>query len=345
VKMLACRLHAQMYNRDVISVARQFCGDFPQVEMALKAAVAVGTTTSGTWAAPLVYPANLAAEFFELLWAETYFPKLVGLVRVPFNSRVPRDNSVISAQWVGEGKAKPFGAGSFDYVSLSFAKIALIMGVTEELARFSSPNVEAIVSRNLTRGIAKYIDTQFIDPSVTAVTNVSPASITNGADHDSASGTDIAAVVHDIREILFHFQEYNIPTSDITLVMQPVLATSIGTMMTTLGVRQFPDVNANGGSILGIPVITSNNAPSGKITAIHGPSVLLADDGNVTIDMSREASVQLADNPTASGGTMVSAFQTNLVLVRAEQFITWARGRDKGIYYLTGATYGGAVTG
>jgi HK97 family phage prohead protease len=345
IKRLACQLHADVYHRDVIAVARQYCGQWPQIEMDIKAAVATGTVTSATWAGNLVYAQNLASEFLEFLVPQTYLGRIPGLTRVPFNSRIPRENSVITAQWVGEGASKPVAAGTFDTVTLTFAKTACIMGVTDELARFSSPSVEMLVRDNLAKGIAKFLDEQFIKPTVTAVTNVSPASITNGADTDSASGTDITAVIHDIRQILFHFQEYNIPTDNLTLIMQPVLATSIGTMLTTLGVVAFPNVNGNGGNILGITVLTSNNSPAGQVTAIHPPSVFVADEGGLQIDVSREASVELDSAPAAGNYHLVSAFQNNLVFVRAERYITWMRGRDKGVFYLTSAAYGGAVTG
>jgi HK97 family phage prohead protease len=345
IKRLACQLHADVYHRDVIAVARQYCGQWPQIEMDIKAAVATGTVTSATWAGNLVYAQNLASEFLEFLVPQTYLGRIPGLTRVPFNSRIPRENSVITAQWVGEGASKPVAAGTFDTVTLTFAKTACIMGVTDELARFSSPSVEMLVRDNLAKGIAKFLDEQFIKPSVTAVTNVSPASITNGADSDAASGTDITAVIHDIRQILYHFQEYNIPTDNLTLIMQPVLATSIGTMLTTLGVVAFPNVNGNGGNILGITVLTSNNSPAGQVTAIHPPSVFVADEGGLQIDVSREASVELDSAPAAGNYHLVSAFQNNLVFVRAERYITWMRGRDKGVFYMTNAAYGGAVTG
>jgi HK97 family phage major capsid protein len=345
IKRLACQLHADVYHRDVIAVARQYCGQWPQIEMDIKAAVATGTVTSATWAGNLVYAQNLASEFLEFLVPQTYLGRIPGLTRVPFNSRIPRENSVITAQWVGEGASKPVAAGTFDTVTLTFAKTACIMGVTDELARFSSPSVEMLVRDNLAKGIAKFLDEQFIKPSVTAVTNVSPASITNGADSDAASGTDITAVIHDIRQILYHFQEYNIPTDNLTLIMQPVLATSIGTMLTTVGVVAFPNVNGNGGNILGITVLTSNNSPAGQVTAIHPPSVFVADEGGLQIDVSREASVELDSAPAAGNYHLVSAFQNNLVFVRAERYITWMRGRDKGVFYMTNAAYGGAVTG
>jgi HK97 family phage major capsid protein/HK97 family phage prohead protease len=345
IKRLACQSHADMYHRDVISVARQYCGQWPQIEVDIKAAVATGTVATPAWAGVLVYPQNLTAEFLEFLVPQTFMGRIPGLTRVPFNSRIPRENSVITATWVGEGASKPVAAGSFDTVSLSFAKTACIMGVTDELARFSSPSVEMLVRDNLAKGIAKFLDEQFIKPTVTAVVGVSPASITNGADSDAASGTDIAAVIHDIRQILFHFQEYNIPTDNLTLIMQPVLATAIGSMMTTLGVMQFPNINGNGGNVFGVNVITSNNSPAGQITALHPPSVFVADEGGLQIDVSREASVEMDSAPAATNYHLISAFQNNLVFVRAERYITWVRGRDKGVFYLTNAAYAGPVTG
>jgi HK97 family phage major capsid protein/HK97 family phage prohead protease len=347
VMALGCELAAASFRRDVLAVARERYPQYPQVENYLrqKAAVAVGTVSSTTWAGPLVYVQNLASEFLEFLVPQTFFGKIPGITMVPFNSRVPRETSVITAQWVGEGRAKPAQAESFDSVTLTFAKMAAIMGVTAELARFSNPSVELLVRNNLAKGIAKFLDTQFITPSVTAVAGQNPASITNGADTHASVGTDIASVIHDIRTMLFHFQEYNIPTDNLVIVMQPALATAIGTMMTTLGVRQFPDINGQGGSILGIAVVTSNNSPTGQMTAIHPPSVFVADDGGITIDASTEASVEMADNPTSSDFRLVSAFQNNLIFVRAERYVTWVRGRDKGVYYTTGANYGGTVTG
>jgi HK97 family phage major capsid protein/HK97 family phage prohead protease len=347
MKALHCAAFARENNRDVLAVAREHCAQWPQVENYLryKANVAVGTTTGTTWAAPLVYPANLASEFLEFLVPQTFFGRIPGLTKVPFNVRVPRETSVITAAWVGEARSKPAQAIAYDSVSLAYHKTAVIVGVTQELARFSSPAVEELARANLAKGIAKFIDTQFVTASVTAVPGVNPAAITNGADTDTASGTDITAVIHDIREILFHFQEYNIPTDNVVLLMQPVLATSIGTMMTTLGVRQFPDINGQGGSILGVQVITSNNVPNGYIVALHPPSVFVADDGAITIDVSTEASIEMVDNPTSTDYHLVSAFQMNLMFIRAERFVTWVRGRDKGVYYLTGCQYAGAVTG
>ncbi len=345
MKQLACILHASKNQRDVFAVAREYCGQYPQVEQSLrqKAAVALGTTTGTTYAAPLVYAQNVVSEFVNLLWPMSVMGRIQGLRRVSFNSRIPRETSTVAVEWVGEGRAKPVGALAFDTVSITFAKCALIVGITDELARFSNPNVEVLARDTLANGITKFVDEQFLSATA-AVTNVSPAGILNGADTDAASGTDATAVIHDMRQILAHYQVNNIPTDGLAVIMQPVLASSIASIYTTLGVPYFPNITGTGGNVLGLQVITSNNVPSGYIISMNPASVAVADEGGLQIDVSREASVELEDNPTTSAYHLLSAFQANLVFVRAERYISWVRLRSKGVFYLTSAAYGGSIT-
>lgn len=66
------------------------------------------------------------------------------------------------------------------------------------------------------------------------------------------------------------------------------------------------------------------------------------------LDVSREASLQMLDNPTndsvtPTATTMVSMFQTNSVAFRCERILNWARRRDNAAVYLTSAAWGGAT--
>jgi hypothetical protein len=126
--------------------------------------------------------------------------------------------------------------------------------------------------------------------------------------------------------------------------MQPVLASSIASLYTTLGIPYFPNVQGTGGNVLGLQVITSNNCPSGYIISMSPESVAVADEGGLQLDVSREASVELDDNATSGNYHLMSAFQSNLVFIRAERYISWARLRAKGVFYLTSAAYGGSIT-
>jgi hypothetical protein len=88
-------------------------------------------------------------------------------------------------------------------------------------------------------------------------------------------------------------------------------------MTNSLGQKEFPGLTMNGGDLLGLPVITSENIPStggsptdgDPIIVVSAPDILLADDGQVTIDASREASLQMdtAPDSPATASTIVLA--------------------------------------
>jgi hypothetical protein len=101
---------------------------------------------------------------------------------------------------------------------------------------------------------------------------------------------------------------------------------------------------------MGIPVVTSENivaaggspADGGIIVALSAPDILLADDGGVTIDASTEASIQMdttPDSPATASTITVSAFQYNMVFIRAERFITWVKRRSTAVGYINSAKY------
>jgi len=69
---------------------------------------------------------------------------------------------------------------------------------------------------------------------------------------------------------------------------------------------------------------------------------MLADDGSVTIDMSREASLQMDSAPTdppTAATVLVSLWQQNLVAIKAERFINWLKRRPQAVGWISGAKY------
>lgn len=330
---------------EALEIARgneQWRKETPEVEAVLKAAVNAGTTTDATWAAPLVEYQIMASEFVEFLRPQTIVGRIPGLRRVPFNIKMPRQTSGSSVGWVGEGDPKPVSALAFDSITLRWAKAAGIVVLTDELVRFSNPSAEALVRQDLADEMAKFLDQQFVDPSVAAVTDVSPASITNGASHDAATGTTAADLRDDLVVAFGHLYNANISPEGTVLLMRPTQALQISMLLSSLSVPEFPDITAAGGSLVGFQVITSNSVPSGHIVLLKPSEILLADDGQVLIDVSREASLQMQSDPSVGDYQTVSLWQTNMVGVRCERVINWRRRRDEAVYYITGANYGNA---
>lgn len=328
-------------------IAKSWHDSTPEVETVLKAAVAAGTTTDATWAAPLVEYQNMASEFIELLRPQTILGRMQGLRNVPFNVKMPGQTGGSSVNWVGEGAPKPVSALSFDTTTLGHTKCAGIVVLTDELVRFSNPSAEAIVQADLTAAIAQFLDVSFVDPSKAAVADVSPASITNGVTPISASGTTADALKTDVKALFSAFIAANLTPAGGVWIMTPTMALTIGMMQNALGQPEFPNIDMNGGVFFGLPVIVSESVPANTTVGSEGArivlaktsEILLADDGGVTLDVSREASLQMDSAPAAGAQALVSLWQNNMVALRAERYINWKRRRPQAVGYIDSANY------
>jgi HK97 family phage major capsid protein len=264
---------------------------------------------------------------------------------VPFRIKIPRQTAGASAGWVGEGAPKPLSKQAFDTIQLEAYKVAVIVVITEELARFSNPSAEALIRTDLISAISKFIDQQFLDPAKALSAGTSPASITNGVAGQTPSGTTLAAAFTDLAKLVNLFATANHPMTSMAWVMTPARAATLGLSRNVMGVPEFPSLGADGGTLMGFPVITSTNITPGsssdRIFLIETSEILFADDG-VTLDISREASLQMSDapdNPATATTVMVSLWQNNLVGIRAERFITWLPRRTGIVQWIENAAY------
>jgi HK97 family phage major capsid protein len=228
---------------------------------------------------------------------------------------------------------------------MPFAKTTIIVALTEELARFSDPSAEALVRNDMIQVMATFQDQQFIDPTVTASAALRPASITNGITPIPSSGNTIAAITADLAAALGAMRGTNLPMESLHWVLHPRTETYLQLLRGTMDTFVFGAEMA-GGRLLGIPFISSTSVPVGAgptfattITLIAASEVFLADDGGVTLDVSREASIQLDSTPATPPTPMVSLWQQNLVGIRAEQYIYWMRRQPQGVQVISGVDY------
>jgi HK97 family phage major capsid protein len=345
VRYVCAQLVCHGNKYEAAEYAKRWDDSTPEVALTLKAAIAPGTTTDATWAGPLVNQ-NISSDFIALLRPATILGKIPGLRNVPFNTKVPSQTAGGTYGWVGEAKPKPLTKLAFAPVTLGIAKAAGIIVLTEELVRLSNPSAEALVRADMIAGIAQFLDAQFIDPAVAAVAGVNPASITNGAPTQAATANPLA----DLLALISHFATNNIPVGGLTIIMSPSNALAWSFYTSGTGDRLFPDISMDGGSVQGINVVTSQ-AAAANVIALQPALILYADDGGVTIDASREASLQMDSAPASppdATTVMVSLWQNNLVGLRAERFVNWNRAITNAVKYLTAAAYpapAGVVTG
>jgi HK97 family phage major capsid protein/HK97 family phage prohead protease len=330
--MLVCKGNTY----EAAEYAKRWTDSTPEVSLYLKAAVAAGNTTDATWAGPLVNQ-NISNDFIELLRPATILGKIPGLRNVPFNTKVPAQSAGGTYGWVGESKPKPVTKLAFVSASLGISKAAGIIVLTEELVRLSNPSAEALVRADMIAGIAQFLDTQFIDPAVAAVAGVNPASVTNGAPTAAATTSPLA----DILGLIQHFATNNIAVDGVTFIMSAANALSLSFRTNLDGSPMFPGIGINGGSYRGLTFITSQ-AAGANVIALQPALVLYADDGQVTIDMSREASLQMDSAPMSPADATtvyVSLWQNNAVGLRAERFINWQKANANAVKYLTATAW------
>jgi HK97 family phage major capsid protein/HK97 family phage prohead protease len=325
----------------------------PELAMVLRAAVAAGDTTTSGWASELVYAENLANEFIEYLRPMSIMGRISSWRRVPFNMRVGGQSAGSTGYWVGQGLPVPVSKLTTTSASLGIAKAAGLVAVDEELVRSSSPSAELLVRNDLAEAIVYLLDRSLIDPTQGGTSNVQPAALTYGLTPVTPTGTDYAAFKTDFTTLTADMITDNIDLSPSVWIMSASSAQKMSLMVTSLGVPQFPQMTPNGGTLLGYPVIVSQSAyfASGSpnyghmIVFLNPREVFLADDGQVTIEISREASIQLLDNPTnASTGatvatTMVSMFQTQSEAIKAVRYVNWAKRRTNACAFIRNADY------
>jgi HK97 family phage major capsid protein/HK97 family phage prohead protease len=332
---------------------------FPEMERinnVLKSAVNAGTTTDATWAGPLVEYNEFTGDFVEFLRPQTIIGKfgagnIPSLRRVPFNIHIKGQTSGGAGYWVGEGAPKPVTKFDFNDVYLGWAKVANIAVLTEELLRFSNPAAEQLTRDALAEALIARLDTDFVDPAKALSANVSPASITNGVTAIHSSGNTADDVRADIASLWAPFILNNISPTTAVYIMTPTTALALSLMRNTLGQPEFPGIGILGGTLDGIPVITSNYVPTdsnGSLVILANASdIWLADDGQVVIAASTEASLQMDTAPTNSSNpatptTVVSMFQTDSVALRAERFINWKKRRAQAVAVLDQVKWGQA---
>lgn len=338
------RSDTEMYIRENFRDMPEIGKAYKELSMVQKAPVAAGTTTDADWAAPLVNYTDLASEFIELLRPQTILGRLTGVRRVPFNVRIPKLASGATSQWVGQGLPKPVSALDFDSVTMLFHKLSTIVVLTDELVRFSSPSAEIAVRDEVVGSVAQAMDATFIDPSVAAVSGVSPASITNGISAGGNPGTTVATITTALTAALSGVATANLNISSGVWIMRPQTAVYLSTVRTTQDILGFPGMGLSGGTLLGFPVIVSGNMPadtgsSSYIVFLVQNEIYVADDGQTRVDASREATLQMDSAPSSGAQSGVSMFQSNMVAIRAERFATWLRRRDTAVAVISDVSF------
>jgi len=311
-----------------------------------KAAVDAGT--SDGWGGELVAPQTLASAFVAVLRPQTVLGRLAGARRVPTNVRAPRATSGSAVGWVGENKPIPASALAFDAITIDSFKISGLVFATRELVELSTPAAAGLVRDDLLAGVAAFEDAALLDPTAVAQAGISPASVTSGAQQIASAGTSAENALTDIGRLIEALYGCNLIAP--YFIMRPLTAAKMALLrLASGGGYAFPGLGPLGGSILGIPVLTSTGVAesdaspqTSSIVMIDASELIVADSDELALDVARHAAVQAdsaPDDPVTASTVLISLWQQNLYGWRVVRPINWTMRRAGCVATLTGVNY------
>src|SRR5262245_8171992 len=304
----------------------------PHRDIIEKAAVTPGTTFDVDWS-PIAAVKPLADAFVAYAYAAAIIGKMP-LRTVPFNSSLPAQTTPGVYGWAGQAKPKALTKFDFATVTVRIAKATGDIVVTDELMRLAAPGTKVLLRDALAAGVAAFVDRQFTDPTVAAVANVHPASITNGVTPIAPTGTTGAALVADVGALMAQFFTANPNVMTATLIMTPAIAAMLA------GATKSPTLTMAGGSYSGVTVVTSGSVGT-AIVLVDASAILLA-TGGIELNGSRNATVEMVDTPTdppTAATVPVSLWPQNLIALRAEWFVNWTKARTSAVSLISPTAY------
>jgi hypothetical protein len=175
----------------------------------------------------------------------------------------------------------------------------IITAMTKELATALGSEGEALFSRELRAGVAKAVDQIVLDELLASAPSSSAAGL------PAAIGNVVGAL-----------------TTSATSKVYLVLASDVARAASAGGEAGmlYPMLGVGGGQIGQLTTLVSDALADGEIAALDADQIA-ANPGEVAIDASKNASLQMTDMPVAGPQNLVSLWQTNsLVLLALRSF-------------------------
>jgi HK97 family phage major capsid protein len=298
-----------------------------------KAAVAAGSTTDAAWAGPLVGFRDLVGDWFETLRNFSVVDALIaqGAKRISANVRfllmtlAAKGGNLAEAAWWPLSKME-LGSSRQGYVTSLSAIV-----VSDEILRFSAESTQNLINTELAGSVAGA-------SNATAVTmlldSITPTVSTGDARLDLR--TLFASI-------------------DLGSRSRPLLIAAPGVVkqMAFLGgsndgAPTFPDITIpTGGMISGVPLIAVDElhahgaaGADGDMLMVVDAAQIAADPGVFTLDISKQATLQMSDAPNQAPSNMVSMYQTNSIAIRSRRIFSLQRVRASAVAAVKLVNYG-----
>lgn len=309
-----------------------------------KADQTIGTTGTSGWASELVQTVNQG--FLNALTGMSIYPALRSRgVGLSFDNagtiKLPRRTAGgAGGGFVAEGSPIRVGRITTAAAELTPKKMGVIVPFSRELAKRSTPAIEAIVRQAILEDTAAILDAALLD--ATALSAARPAGLLNGVSAAASGygGGDHEAVKADFKALLAPFISAN-AADNITVIMNPAQGLAISMM-------DGPDNNAGwfSGIRSRVNIVESTYATAGRLIAIRNSDFYTALGDAPEFDINESATVHMEDTtalPLHDGSTPAdpvrSFYQTATVGVRMLMDVSWVMGRPSMVQWIDTTSY------
>jgi len=315
---------ARTSGKDIAQIAREH--RWVEADLFEKTAVAANTT-EGSFAYALRQSlAELEANFSAVRRLQPGFRSVAPLTAIVATS------SGATAAWCGEGAPAPMSRQSVGTRStLQPMRLAAMSAVTEELAQLSDS--EAIISTDHARARSNALDAAFFDPENAGSPEVLPKSITHDCRQFPSTGNSVSAIDADLRLMINEMSAGGSNLTSVVWVANPTAGGYIGSLRGSGGSPAYPDVGVLGGSLLGLPLITTqgiglSGSPNESYLVLVDPSRIWWTEGAPSFSTSRTAAIEMSDAPTndsstGTGANLVSMWQTHSMAILSTSRVNW----------------------
>lgn len=311
-------------------------GASPQVRQALKSAVSGATLDDPTWAGALADD-SIVSTFVGSLRASSIMARLTadGIVPAPAQCRLVAATTGFVFASSGEATGIPVSRMALADAPIPLRRAAGIAVLSQELVRATTPAAAQFVDSELRKALSAACDRTLLDIASNSAPGIA-----------STATTNVTAVRDEIRAAL---NLVNVTASgQLFVVMNPEIANALAAMTDQNGASAFPEMTPIGGALLGCPVLVTDQITNTEVLLLDA-SGFVGSISAVTIEASREGTIQLDSAPTqnartSTGTATVSLFQAGLVGLKATAYFALEKARSSAACVITGTAWGGAVT-
>jgi HK97 family phage major capsid protein/HK97 family phage prohead protease len=308
----------------------------------------IGTTTVSGWASQLVQTVNQG--FLQALMPFSIYPALrargigfsfdgIGTVSLP-----SRTAGGAGGGFVAEGSPIRVGRITTAAVTLTPFKLGVIVPFSRELAKRSTPAIEALVRQAILEDTAAILDAAIIDTA--AASSSRPAGLLNGVSAAASGygGGDYQAVVADLKALLAPFYSAN-ASDGITVLMNPAQGLALAMMPGPGPAGEFGWARPLTDRL---NIIESTSVTANRLIALRNSDFATAMGDQPEFDVSEQATVHMEDTTpleivSGSGPTTAdpvrSFFQTATIGVRMLMDVAWKMRRSGMVQWIDGTSW------